>query len=231
MKKILLTSASRSFIERNESLLRRSAFRLLAAETAAAAMQFLLRESVDLILIDIHLADMAGELFCAQLRRDEAVRTPFILLVCRDSAADFARLKTVGADVLIARPIKPLQLIQTVGQFLTVQLIRSRRVSLRTKVISSKNHVEFFCLSHDISCTGMMLETEHSFGAGTIISCQFVIPGPIQLETEAEIVRSARTMDGAYQYGIRFTALTRQCRQEIDRYIAAMVRGDIQPAC
>jgi response regulator RpfG family c-di-GMP phosphodiesterase len=230
MKKILITSASRSFIDRNESLLRRSAFRLLAAETAADAMKFLLQESVDLILIDIHLADMAGELFCAQLRSNAAVKKPFILLVCRDSTADFTRLKTVGADVLIARPIKPLQLIKTVGQFLTVQLIRSRRVSLRTKVISKKNPVEFFCLSHDISSTGMLLETEYSFEAGSIISCQFTLPGPAQLETEAEIVRSARTMDGAYQYGIRFTALTRQYRQEIDRYVAAMVRGDLPPA-
>lgn len=204
MKQILIISSSSSFIQRNETLLRRSAFRILAAQTAADAMKLLLQESLDLLLIDVQLADMTGELFCSRLRSNKAVKTPFILLVCQDSAADFARLKSIGADALIARPIKPLQLIKTVGQFLTIQLIRSRRVSLRTKVYSNKEPVEFFCMSHNISITGMMLETEYFFEVGSIISCQFTLPGPVQLEVEGEIVRSARTMDGAHQVWYSF---------------------------
>jgi hypothetical protein len=36
-------------------------------------------------------------------------------------------------------------------------------------------------------------------------------------------------MDGAHQYGIRFTTLSRPYRQEIDRYIAAIIRGERLP--
>jgi CheY-like chemotaxis protein len=230
MKQILIISSSSSFIERNETLLRRSAFRILAAQSAVDAMKIFEQESVDLLLIDIHLADMDGELFCTQLRSNKGIKTPSILLVCQDRADEFSRLQSTGADALIAKPIKPMQLIKTVGQFLTVQLIRSRRVSLRTKVISLKDPVEFFCISHNISITGMMLETEYFLETGSIITCQFTIPDSVEIETEAEVVRSARTMDGAYQYGIRFTALARPFRQEIDRYIAAMVRGERHPA-
>jgi len=229
MKIILIVSSSSSFIERNGTLLRRSDFQILDAASAADAIKLICREHVDLLLLDMQLADMDGEVFCARLRNEEAVKIP-ILLVCHDNEADFARLRSSGADALLARPIKPLQLIKTVGEFLTVQLIRSRRVSLRVKVSSKRDPVEFFCMSHNISITGMMVETEYFLEIGCIISCQFTIPGFSQIETEGEIVRSARAMDGAHQYGIRFTTLTRPYRQEIDRYIAAMVRGEVQPA-
>jgi len=227
MKKILIVSSSSSFIERNGTLLRRSDFQILDAASADDAMHLIIKENVDLLLLDMQLADMDGEVFCSRLRNEEAIKLP-ILLVCHDNEDDFIRLTSSGADALLARPIKPLQLIKTVGQFLTVQLIRSRRVSLRVKVSSKKDPVEFFCISHNISISGMMLETEYFIEIGSIISCQFTIPGYSQVETEGEIVRSARTMDGAHQYGIRFTTLTRPYRQEIDRYIAAMVRGEIQ---
>jgi len=229
MKKILIVSSSTSFIERNGTLLRRSDFQILAAASAADAIKLIFGEHVDLLLLDMQLADMDGELFCTRLRNEEAVKIP-ILLVCHDNETDFSRLKTSGADALLARPIKPLQLIKTVGEFLTVQLIRSRRVSLRVRVSSKKDPVEFFCMSHNISITGMMVETEYFLEIGSIISCQFTIPGHSQVETEGEIVRSARAMDGAHQYGIRFTSLARPYRQEIDRYIAAMVRGEAQSA-
>lgn len=229
MKKILIVSSSNSFIERNGTLLRRSDFRILAASSAADAMKLVLKETVDLTLIDMQLADMDGEALCAELRSNKEITPPVILLVCHDSEADFTRLRSSGADALIARPIKPLQLIKTVGQFLTVQLIRSRRVSLRVKVISIKDPIEFFCISHNISISGMLIETEYFLEVGSIIVCQFTIPGSVPIETEGEVVRSARTMDGAHQYGIRFTTLNRAYRQEIDRYIAAIVRGERLP--
>lgn len=224
MKNILIVSASRPFIERNETLLRRSAFRILAAESAADAMNVLLHEAIDLLLVDVHLVDMDGEMLCSSVRSDERLRTPFILLVCQDSAEDVARLRSIGADALIARPVKPLLLLKTVGQFLTVQLIRSKRVSLRVRVSTKRDSVEFFCLSHNISITGMMLETEYFLDPGSSVTCQFTIPGSIQVETEGEVVRSARSINGAYQYGIFFTVLTRPYRQEIERYIAAIAK-------
>lgn len=226
MKKILIVSASNSFIERNGTLLRRSDFRIISATNSVDARKLILDESVDLLLIDIQIADMDGEEFCALLFSDSELQLPKIILVCHDSAEDIARLKTSKVDALIARPIKPLQLIKTVSQFLTVQLIRSRRVSLRVKVISKRDNVEFFCISHNISITGMLIESEYFLEVGSTIICHFTIPGSLQVETEGEIVRSARTMDGAHQYGIYFTTLTRPFRQEIDRYIAAIVKGE-----
>jgi DNA-binding response OmpR family regulator len=226
MKNILIASSSSIFIERNGSLLRRSDFRIFTAESGSEAMAIISAENIDLILLDIQLSDQSGESFCLEVCNKGFDPKSVIILVCHDSEADFQRLKGSGADVLISRPIMPLQLIKTVGQFLTVQLVRSRRVSLRVKVISRKDDIEFYCMSQNISLTGMLIETEFSLELGCIILCQFSIPGTADVETEGEIVRSSRAMDGSHQYGIHFTSLNRRFRHEIDNYIAMTVRGE-----
>lgn len=226
MKNILIASSSPTFIERNSTLLRRTDFRILTAESSFEAIPIINRELIDLILLDIHLSDMSGESLCKQICAMGLEPKSVILLVCNDNSDDFQRLKESGADALLARPVKPLQLVKTVGQFLTVQLVRSRRVSLRVKVISKKDVIDFFCISHNISLTGMLIETEFSLELGCIILCQFSIPGSIDVETEGEIVRSSRTIDGAHQYGVHFTTLNRRFRHEIDLYIASVVRGE-----
>ena len=228
MKNILIASSSSAFIERNTYLLRRSHFRMFTAGSASGAMAILNHELIDLLLLDIQLSDQSGESFCREVCNNGFDPKTIILLVCHDSADDFLRLKDSGADALIARPIMPLQLIKTVGQFLAVQLVRSRRVSLRVKVASMKDDIEFFCISQNISLTGMLIETSFSLELGPIILCQFSIPGKADVETEGEIVRSARTMNGSHQYGVHFTTLNRRFRHEIDLYIASVVRGENQ---
>jgi len=189
-------------------------------------MAILDRELIDLLLLDIQLADQTGESFCRMVCAKAFDPKTFILLVCHDTEDDFQRLKESGADALLARPVMPLQLIKTVGQFLDVQLVRSRRVSLRVKVTSIKDDIQFFCISHNISLTGMLMETSFSLELGCIILCQFSIPGSIDVETEGKIVRSSRTMDGEHQYGVHFTTLNRRFRHEIDNYIASTIRGE-----
>jgi DNA-binding response OmpR family regulator len=228
MKNILIMSSSSAFIERNGALLRRSDFKIFNVSSASAGIDIIENEAIDLVLVDISLDDMSGEAFCHDLSRKPSSTRFALVLVCNDNVHDMERLKSCGADVLLARPVKPLQLIKTVGQFLTVLLVRSRRVSLRVKVTSKKDNIEFFCLSHNISLTGMLIETEYSLEVGSIIVCQFLVPGSIQVETEGEIVRSERTIDGAHQYGIYFTTLSRKYRHELDLYIASVTRGEHQ---
>ena len=227
MKNILIASSSVSFIERNSTLLRRSDFNILTADNSSAVVTIVNSHNIDLALFDINLIDIAGEEITEKLATNTPNYRPVILLVCHDSEDDISRLKSCGADALISRPIKPLQLIKAVGQFLTVQLVRSRRVSLRVKVISKKDSVEFFCISHNISITGLLIETEYFLEVGSYIICQFSIPNSIDVEVEGEIVRTARTMDGAHQYGIHFLNLGRSSRHEIDQYISSVVRGEI----
>ncbi len=229
MKKILVVSTSDSFVERNSTLLRRSEFRIFSASDSSQALAAIKEQGTELVLVDIHLDDMEGETFCGVVRSETGFGPIKIILVCKDEPEEYTRLRDSGADALIAKPIKPLQLVKTVGQFLTIHMVRSRRVSLRVKVASKKESVEFYCMSHNISISGMLIETEYFLEVGGIIQCFFTIPGSIQVETEGEVVRTARTLDGAHQYGIQFISLDSYYRKEIDKYIASIVRNETPP--
>jgi DNA-binding response OmpR family regulator len=209
--------------------LRRSEFAIFSASDSTGIMRVVADEGADLILVDVQVEDMDGDACCEMIRREVSAEKVRLILVCRDEPDEFRRLSGCGADALIAKPIKPLQLVKTVGQFLTIHMIRSRRVSLRVRVISKKESVEFFCITHNISVSGMLIETSYHLEMGSIIQCLFTIPSSLQIETEGEVVRTTRTMDGAHQYGIQFVNLDRTYRKEIDHYISSIIRNELPP--
>ncbi len=227
MKKILVASSSTSFLDRNRSLFSRSDFFIITTTSGKDALELLRNEEIDLIISDIQLEDMEGEELFEMVKGEGEFPGLSRILICRDTKEEFERLSGCGVNALIARPIKPMLLVKTVSQFLTVQLPRSRRVSLRVKVISKKEVLEFFCLSHNISITGILIEAEYRFEIGSILTCIFSIPESVQVEVEGEIVRSARTIEGFYQYGINFISLGRTYRNALEKYISRVAKGDV----
>jgi hypothetical protein len=82
--------------------------------------------------------------------------------------------------------------------------------------------LEFFCFSHNISNSGILLETENHLAVGSRIVCQFSLAGSCRIETEGEISRSMTGLDGTYLYGVKFIDLNPESRSAIDNYILSM---------
>jgi CheY-like chemotaxis protein len=219
MKKILLASSSKSFLQRNKNLLTREYFHLFLAHSGAEALQLHQEHSFDLVLADLHLKDMGGDTLCSQLRNAENPKDIAIILVCYDNPDEHARVAQCGADAKIIRPIQPDQVIETVGSLLELQLARTKRVIFKVRVLSKKGTKAFYCISLDISITGILLETEHHLDIGDRIICQFTLPGINQIENEGDVVRAVKLQTGAHQYGVQFVALPLSSRRYIEIYI------------
>jgi len=221
MKKLLLASSSKSFLQRNKNLLNREGFHLFLAHNGAEALQLHQEHSFDLVFADMQLQDMGGDALCSQLRSAGDSKKTAILLVCYDNPDEHARVAQCGADAKIIRPIQPDQVIETVGGLLGMQLVRTKRVIFKVRVLSRKGAKEFYCVSLDISITGILLETEHHLDIGDRIICQFTLPGINQIESEGDVVRSVKMQAGVHQYGVQFVALPLSSRRDIERYIAS----------
>lgn len=222
MKKILLASASKSFLQRNKNLLTRENFRLFTAQSGAEVLQLQKEHCFDLILADLKLRDMDGDAVCSCLRSDETSKDVAIVLVCYDSPDEHARVARCGADAKIIRPIQPDQVIETVGSLLNLQLARTKRAIFKVRVLSKKGLNEFYCVSLDISITGILLETGHNLDVGDRIICQFTLPGLSQIENEGDVVRAAKMPTAVHLYGVQFIALPLSSRREIESYIASV---------
>mgnify|MGYP001042414525 CR=1 FL=1 len=222
LKKILLVSSSRSFLERNMSLLKGEGFHLVTAQSGAEAVQLQKEHLFDLVLSDLHLLDMGGDVLSKTLRKDETAKDLAIILICYDNAEERARIATSGADAKIIRPAKPEQILETVGSLLDMQIGRPKRVMFTVKVKGKKGEAEFDCISIDISNTGILLETEYPLVIGDRIGCTFTLPGAGQIETEGDVVRSVKILDSTYKYGLQFVGLSFSSRKDIQNYVASV---------
>lgn len=222
MKKILIVSPSVSFRERNAHLLYRSDFQITAVASGKEALQHHHNNPVDIVLCDLVLGDMGGDELCALLRESPPQGELSFILVCHDLPAEIERVNKSTANYCLTKPVRPVQLLKAVGDFASAKMLRDKRVPLRIKVKTIREGIGFYCVSHDVSVSGILIETEGRLELREQITCYFSLPGSEPIETKGEVARYERTIDGGYKYGVQFTGLTREDRHKIDQYVASI---------
>jgi len=226
MKKVLLVSAYKLFLKRNTALLMRRGFQLFSATSGAEALKLHEEHHFDLILADLKLEDMGGCTLCSLIRKGESSQHVPIIITCHNIPGSIERVEQSSASAMLIKPVDPFNLLETVGGFIDMQIGRSKRVVLNVKVISKAHMQEFFCLSHDISNTGILFETDYQLALGSRITCQFTLSGICRIEAEGEITRFMIAAECKNIYGVKFIALPLTCRKAIDTYIASIPISD-----
>lgn len=222
MKRVLLVSAYLLFLRKKETLLMKREIQIFTATSGEDALKLHGMHHFDLIVIDSKLEDMFGGTLCALIRGGKRFPLVPIVATCNDIPSSVERVERSGATLILIKPIDPIKFIETVGIFLEMELRRSKRVVLSVKVFCNKNNEEFLCTSHDISNTGILLETDYPLTLNSRIICQFTLPGICMIEVEGITVRLMASEDYAYLYGVQFVALPLSARKAIDRYIASI---------
>jgi CheY-like chemotaxis protein len=223
MKKILLASEYILFLKRNTALLMRRGFQLFTTSSGKEALELHREHHFDLIFTDFKLEDMNGCIFCSLIReREDSIDVP-IIISCHNFPGSIERVEHSGANAMLLKPIEPIKLMETIGSFLDIQVGRSKRVVLKVKVFSKagERELEFICLSHDVSSTGILLETDQILEVGSQITCQFTLPNVCQIETEGKVARSMTALACDNLYGVKFIAMSLSNRRAIDSYIAS----------
>ncbi len=220
MKKIIIANSIHAFLERDKSILNRGDFRVYTATSGKEAFRLHQEEKANLIIADLDLPDMGGDALCSLVRKESSTRSVSIILVCQDIPAELERASTCGANAWITKPIRPELLVESVGQLLAVSMRRAYRVLLKAKIHGARQNEPFFCTTHNISVSGILIETEKVLDAGDLITCALFLPGSQQIVVDGEVVRLEKKPDGGYCYGVRFNDLAPEFRAEIERFIA-----------
>jgi CheY-like chemotaxis protein len=220
MKKIIIANSIRAFLERDKGILDRADFSIFTATSGREALRIHGEERANLIVADLDLPDMGGDTLCSLVRKESTIRNVSIILVCQDVPEELERVSTCGANAWVTKPVRPEQLIESVGQLLAVSLRRGYRVLLKAKVNGARENAPFFCTSHNISVSGILIETDKLLGPGDCITCSFFLPGSQQIVVDGEVVRLEEKPGGLHHYGVRFIDLAPTSREEIERFIA-----------
>ena len=93
--------------------LRHVGFDVIAADTCLAAQNIVMKETPDLLILDVMLPDGDGIELCQRLRRD-GMRSPVLFLTARDATEDKVRGLTVGGDDYVTKPFSLEELVARV---------------------------------------------------------------------------------------------------------------------
>ncbi len=93
--------------------LRHVGFEVSTAATCLAAQNLVMKETPDLVVLDVMLPDGDGIDLCQRLRRD-GMRAPVLFLTARDATEDKVRGLTVGGDDYVTKPFSLEELVARV---------------------------------------------------------------------------------------------------------------------
>lgn len=224
MKKVLVVSGYISFLTRNSNLLRNREFQVFTAHSGGEALKLHKEFHFDLILVDFKLEEMGGCTLCSLIRNGKDSPQIPIIIACHNLPGSIERVAECGASRMLIKPIDPIILMEAISGFLDLPLIRSKRVVLKVDVLSKANDQDFVCFSHDLSNTGILIETDYQLAVGSRITCKFTLQDISDIETEGEVIRMLTGTECENLYGIKFIALPLSSHKNIDRYIAAIER-------
>ena len=95
----------------------RRGFDLVIAECGQEGLDLLGTQAFDLLLLDLHLPDVAGEEILRQVRTDPALGGPPVIVVSADASPDVIRRVTAaGAVEYLTKPFDIAHLVQVVEQ-------------------------------------------------------------------------------------------------------------------
>jgi len=222
MKKVLLVSGYISFLMRNSNLLKNRQFQIFTAQSGGEALKLHQEHRFDLILVDFKLEEMGGCTLCTLIRKGDYSPQVPIIITCYNFPGSIERVAECGASRMLLKPINPITLMETISGFLDFPLIRSRRVVVKVNVLSRANEQEFICFSHDLSNTGILIETDYQLAIGSRITCKFSLKNICDVEAEGEVTRMMTGLECENLYGVKFIALPLSAHKNIDKYIATI---------
>ena len=108
--KILIVDDDIRTRESLKNYLRQEGFEVLQADDSKAMTRVLLRESVDMIILDLMMAGEDGLSVCRRLRAANDL-TPIIMLTAKGDEADRIVGLELGADDYLTKPFNPRELL------------------------------------------------------------------------------------------------------------------------
>ena len=128
MTKLLLVEDDTSIVKNLSEFLSKEGFSVSSATGQSEALQRLMSDLFDLVLLDVSLLDGNGFSLCAMIKSE--YRLPVIFLTASDDEYSTVTGFTLGADDYIAKPFRPRELVMRIKNVLRLTSGRGRAIRL-----------------------------------------------------------------------------------------------------
>lgn len=111
MKRILIVDDAATVRLYHRSLLESAGYEVEEAVNGVEALEKALRSAFDLYLVDVNMPKLDGYGFLRELRGQDIVQAPAIMISTESSARDQQQAYEAGANAYLVKPSKPEQLL------------------------------------------------------------------------------------------------------------------------
>jgi CheY-like chemotaxis protein len=220
---VLIADDLKFFLEVEKSYLQRGGFEVLTASGGQEAVTLATARRPQLILLDLEMPEMDGAAACAAMRQAPALaQTPIIIMSARGDAATRDRCLRAGCTEFVVKPEKPDELLGLVARVLAVRKRGAERITVVFDVNGQAGSRQVIGRAHDLSVTGMLLETPAPLPAGAVLTLDFYLPRTrAQIRVTGEVTRTTAVAGGTHQAGIRFTDLSQADQEQILDFVSS----------
>jgi uncharacterized protein (TIGR02266 family) len=188
------------------------------AATAADARALLMRERFEVVVLDLHLQDEAGDLLCREVSVAQPARDTRWLFVTRGEAKDHARAVAAGAADVLTKPLSRGELVSAVARLLG-ELRGLPRAALREPVHFHARGRTSTGTVQNVSRGGAFVAAGWLPREGTDVVVEFALPGEARPIAAPARVIWRRHVDAGGGFGLRFVGLDGSAQRAIARYV------------
>ena len=221
MKKVLIAKDLKSLFPEKGSFLDRQDVKVFFAETNDEAQRICSKETIDLIVTQLDLADGRAEDLCEFIRTNPERRKASIIMICQDTLAHRERSKRCRANAVLTMPVDRVILHLKMQEFLNVAPRMLYRAMLAIAIEGKFRDRPVPFWTENLSASGMLIKAAEPLSKGAGVFLSFFLPDGTHISGYGEIVRVSRYQGDAemYLYGIKFTNVDREARTAIELVI------------
>ena len=133
-QRVVIIEDERDIVELVRYNFRKESFEVESFSRGRDGLEYLRRNSADLVLLDILLPDEDGFEICKRMRSDDRLKTlPVIFLTAKSEEMDRVLGLEIGADDYVVKPFSPRELVARVKAVLR----RQERVAEKREIVEA----------------------------------------------------------------------------------------------
>jgi CheY-like chemotaxis protein len=196
--------------------------RVVPVSSGEEALDFLARETPDIVVLDFGLPDVPAPEVMRALREAPATRDTPIVVVTTGRAEDHERAIRLGAADVVPKPLSRTVLVESVRRFLRYPDVRGLpRIEVQTPVRLWNGQRETWGVARNLSRGGMFIESDWLPPADTELHLDFHLgPEGAAFRPTAQLIwRRLRPVEGAAGIGVRFLALDGSASRRLHTFV------------
>ena len=121
-RKILVADDEPNIVISLEYLMKREGYTVLVARDGQEALDAIVRDRPDLVLLDVMMPKKSGFEVCQAVRANEELQaTKILMLTAKGRDTDLAKGLALGADAYMTKPFSTRELVKKVAEMLGAQ--------------------------------------------------------------------------------------------------------------